>query len=377
MRPLEGLLVLDFSQFLAGPWAALRLADLGARVVKIERPVVGDACRQLGVFNQKLDGDSVLFHTINRGKESVVADLKDPTDLARVKKLVTTADVLVQNFRPGVMQRFGLDYPSVAELNPRLVYGSVSGYGNTGPWAGKPGQDLLAQSLSGALWLNGHSEDPPLPFGTSIADSFTGTHLAQGILACLYRRSVTGQGGLVEVSLMESMIDLQFETFTAFLNDPSMVPHRPKAYGCSPYTAAPYGVYPTADGYLAIAMSPVPRLAKLLALEDALAAFGHDPDSEFAQRDQIMLLLAAHLRTAPTQHWLDILEPADVWCCEVLDWPQLLDHDGFRTLNMLQEVTRPDGPTMVTTRYPIRIDGEVLRSPIGAPRLGQNMGDIG
>ncbi len=372
MRPLEGLLVLDFSQFLAGPSAALRLADLGARVVKVERPEVGDACRQLSIANQQLDGDSVLFHTINRNKESVVADLKDPSDLARVNRLVERADVLIQSFRPGVMGRFGLDYPGVVKLNPAIVYGSVTGYGAEGPWAERPGQDLLAQALSGLPWLNGHRDDPPLPLGISVADLFTGALLAQGLLACLCRRGLTGRGGLVEVSLMESVIDMQFEPFTAFLNDRSMVPRRPAADGCSAYGAAPYGVYRTADGYLAIAMTPIPRLGSLLGL-DALAEY-QEPTTWFQRRDEILSLISSHIRSATTRHWLDILEPADVWCAEVLDWPHLVTHEGFIALDMIQNVTRPDGPTVATTRCPIRIDGEILQSPLGAPRLGQNRG---
>src|SRR5947208_12872249 len=155
MKPLEGLLVLDFSIFLAGPLAALRLGDLGARVIKIERPDVGDLCRQLYISNLELDGDSTLFHSINRNKESFAANLKEARELNRVRKLIATADVLIQNFRPGVMNKLGLDYESLRKINPRLVYASITGYGSEGPWADKPGQDLLAQSLSGLTWLSG------------------------------------------------------------------------------------------------------------------------------------------------------------------------------------------------------------------------------
>src|SRR5215217_1201619 len=148
-RPLAGLLVLDFSQFLAGPSCALRLADLGARVVKIERPQGGDLGRRLYISNLEFDGDSTLFHSINRNKESFAADLKQTDDVKQVKRLIVRADVLIQNFRPGVMERLDLGYDAVKGLNPRLVYGTVTGYGSTGPWRDKPGQDLLAQSLSG------------------------------------------------------------------------------------------------------------------------------------------------------------------------------------------------------------------------------------
>src|ERR1035441_2298771 len=192
MKPLEGLLVLDFSQFLAGPAAALRLADLGARVVKIERPKVGDLGRQLYISGLELDGDSTLFHSINRNKQSFAADLKNPAELAAVKKLIQRADVLIQNFRPGVMEKIGLHYNAVKELNTALVYGLITGYGKHGPWSQKPGQDLLVQSMSGLVWLSGVANDPPTPMGLSVADMYAGAHLVQGILACLVRRGISG-----------------------------------------------------------------------------------------------------------------------------------------------------------------------------------------
>jgi crotonobetainyl-CoA:carnitine CoA-transferase CaiB-like acyl-CoA transferase len=199
-RPLAGLTVLDFSQFLAGPSSAMRLADLGARVIKVERPGAGELGRHLYISNLELDGDSTLFHSINRNKESFAADLKNPDDLAKVKRLIARADVLIQNFRPGVIERIGLGYEAVRELNPRLVYAAVTGYGSTGPWKEKPGQDLLVQSLSGITWLSGDANQGPVPFGLAIADMLAGAHLTQGILACLVRRGVTGRGGLVEAS---------------------------------------------------------------------------------------------------------------------------------------------------------------------------------
>ena len=213
MKLLEGIVVLDFCQFLSGPSAAMRLGDLGARVIKIERPETGDAGRRLTLRNLVSDGDAVNFQIINRGKESYTANMKDPADLARVKKLAARADVMISNFRPGIMARMGLDYKTVRALNPGIVYGTVTGYGTEGPWVKKPGQDLLAQSISGVAYLSGNEADPPVALGLSLADSITGTHLAQGLLACLVRRSRTGAGGKVEVSLLESMLDLQFESF--------------------------------------------------------------------------------------------------------------------------------------------------------------------
>ncbi len=370
MRPLEGLIVLDFSQFLAGPAAALRLADLGARVIKIERPDGGDLCRRLYISNLELDGDSTLFHTINRNKESFAANLKDRSDLERVRRLVARADVMIQSFRPGIMERLGLDYASIRNINPRIVYGSITGYGETGPWRDKPGQDLLAQSLSGLLWLSGNTDDPPTPMGLAVADLLTGAALAQGILACLVRRAVTGTGGLVQVSLLEAMLDFQFEVLTTYLNDGGKLPRRSRISNGHAYLAAPYGVYATADGWLALAMTPIPRLGELIGLP-ALAQY-QDTERCFTCRDEIKAQIADHLKTRPTRHWLDILEPADVWCAEVLDWPHLLAHEAFKALDMIQQVTRPGGASLLTTRCPICIDGEWLTSPLGAPRVGQD-----
>jgi CoA:oxalate CoA-transferase len=374
MKPLDGLLVLDFAQFLAGPWAATRLADLGARVIKIERPGTGDIGRQLYISNLGLDGDSTLFHSINRNKQSYAADLKHPADLARVKRLIARADVLIQNFRPGVMERIGLDAAACAALNPRLVYGTVTGYGRTGPWVDKPGQDLLAQAVSGLPFLNGDAGQPPVPFGLSVADLTASAHLVQGILAALVRRGVTGRGGLVEVNLLESVLDLQFEVLTTFLNDGGREPQRSAVNNAHAYLGAPYGIYATADGFLALAMGSVPRLGELLALP-ALAAFA-DPATWFSRRDEIKRLLADHLRTRPTRHWLARLEPADYWCAEVLTWPQLWQTDAFRDLQFVQEVVRDDGPALRTTRCPITIDGERYTARRGAPRVGQHTAAI-
>lgn len=374
MKPLEGLLVVDFSQFLAGPAAALRLADLGARVLKIERPQGGDLCRQLYVSNLELDGDSTLFHTINRNKESFAADLKKPEDRTIVWELVKRADVIIQNFRPGVMEKLGFHYDAVAAQNPRVVYGEVTGYGKIGPWKDKPGQDLLAQSISGMPWLNGNADDPPIPFGLAIADMFAGAHLVQGLLACLVRRGITGKGGYVEVSLIESALDFQFEVLTTHLNDGGKLPERSALNGAHAYLGAPYGVYKTTDGYLALAMGSVVRLGELLNCP-ALLAYA-DSKSLFAERDGIKRILADLLLTNTTDHWLSILEPADIWCADVFTWTRLLNHEGFQVLDFVQTVSRGDGISLPTTRCPIRIDGQLLKSPKGAPRVGEHTAAI-
>ena len=371
--PLEGLLVLDFSLFLAGPSAALRLADLGARVLKVERPDGGDPGRSLYINEVGLDGDSLLFHSINRNKESICLDLKDERDRRRAQRLIARADVVISSYRPGVAERIGLDYDSVAGINARAVVGAVTGYGSDGPWVNRPGQDLLAQSVSGLPWLNGNADHPPMPFGLSVADMLAGTHLVQGILAALVRRSVTGRGGRVDVSLLESILDLQFEVYTTYLNDGNRPPVRSSVNNGNAYLGAPYGIYETGDGFMAVAMGPIQRLGDLLGLDELREA---KPGEEFSRRDELKAALADLLRTQTTAHWLAILEPGGWWCSELFTWDEMTAHPGFQALRAVQEVQRGPGTEMRTTRCPIRIDGRVLTSPKGAPRLGSDTASI-
>jgi crotonobetainyl-CoA:carnitine CoA-transferase CaiB-like acyl-CoA transferase len=372
--PLKGLLVLDFSQFLSGPLATLRLADMGARVIKVERPGQGDLGRTLYLSDLDIDGVNTLFHAINRNKESFAADLKDSRDMEKLRRLIARADVMVQNFRPGVIQRLKLDYESVSQSNPRIVYGSISGYGEAGEWRGRPGQDLLAQARSGIMWLSGNEDDPPTPFALAIADMLTGHNLCQGILACLVRRGVTGRGGHVETSLLESLIDFQFEVLTTYLNDGRRPPRRSSFRNAHSYLSAPYGVYDTKNGHLALAMMHLPILGSLLEIPE-LAEVKNSADA-FCRRDEIKRLIADRLRQDTSEHWLGILDAADIWCSEVLDWPKLLASAGFQELRMLQTVVNGNGLEILTTRCPFRIDGEVLSSPKAAAKVGEQTAAI-
>ncbi|PJJ65371.1 CaiB/BaiF CoA transferase family protein [Compostimonas suwonensis] len=377
VRPLDGILVLDFSQFLAGPVAAMRLADLGARVIKIERPGTGDIGRTLAFAGRTADGDTVSFHAMNRNKEGITADLKNPDDLARVRELVVKADVIIQNFRPGVMERIGLDYESVRAINPRIVYGSASGYGDEGPWKDRPGQDLLAQSISGLPWLSGSRDDGPVPVGLSIADHLTSCHIAEGVTALLFRRERTGLGGHAQTSLLESTLDLQFELLSTHLNDSTVTVQRNGKHSAHAFLSAPYGTYPTSDGYLALAMNPIPTIGRLLGLSELEQLT--DPESWWNEQEKIEALLASHFALNTTQYWLDILDAADVWCAPVLTLEELVAHEGFEALRMTQTVVRDSGHTddgqtlsLSTTRSPIRIDGRILTSDKPAPKLGQH-----
>jgi CoA:oxalate CoA-transferase len=369
-KPLDGILIVDFSQFLSGPLCALKLADYGARVIKVERPGTGDLCRTLYLSDTEIGGTNSLFHAINRNKESFTADLRDEGDRAMLRRLVTRADVVMQNFRPGVIERQGFGPADVRKLNPGAVYASISGYGEAGPWVDLPGQDLLAQARSGLLWLTGSRNDPPVPMGLAVADMLAGNALAQGILAALVRRARTGKGAVVETSLLEALLDFQFEVLTTHLNDGGRLPERAAFGGAHAYLGAPYGVYQTADGWLALAMTPsLERLAGLMGIAGMERWFA-DPRAALRDRDAIKAVIAGAVRNQTTAHWLALLQPADIWCAEVLDWPALMAEAAFTRLQMVQHITGP-GVSLDTLRGPVRIDGEALTSPRAAPALGE------
>ena len=369
-KPLSGLIVLEFSQFLSGPYAGLRLADLGARVIKIERPEKGDLCRNLYISDTDLDGDSTLFHAINRNKESFSADLKNQQDLEKVKKLILKADIITQNFRPGVIERIGLDFNNVKKINSKIVYGTISGYGSEGPWKNLPGQDLLAQSRSGLVWLNGNGGEAPTPMGLAAADILAGHNLVEGILSGVIKSIKTGKGSHIETSLLESLLDYQFEVLTTYFNDGFREPVRSNYNNAHAYLSAPYGIYKTLDGFIAIAMTPIPVLGDLLNL-DSIKPFINQKDW-FTKRDQIKKLIGDWLVKKTSKYWLDILEPADIWCAEVLDWKEMLQHQGFKVLDMIQRIKRFDGLNIETLRCPIRINNKIFKSEIAAPIIGQH-----
>ena len=374
MKLLQDIVVLDFSQFLSGPSASLRLADMGAQVIKIEKKGTGDICRQLYVSDVMIEGESTIFHAINRNKQSYAADLKDENDVQKIKQLIAKADVMVHNFRPGVMKRLGLDYEEVKQINPQIIYGEVSGYGDDGPWKGLPGQDLLLQAISGLSWLSHNKDKKPTPTGVAVVDILTGTHLAQGLLAALYRRGVSGIGGLVQVSMLESILDFQFELLTCFYNDGGQLPQRSAISNGNAYIPAPYGIYTTSDSYMALAMGDIQLLGKILGCS-ALNAF-QNKEEWFTRRDEIKNVLTDHLASQTTGYWLSLLEPAGIWCSEVMNYDKLMQKDAYKLLQMEMEVRTGAGYTLKTTRCPVRIDGKILHSALGAPVLGEHNAQI-
>lgn len=370
--PLKGLLVLEFSQYLSGPSAGLRLADLGARVIKIERPNGGDAGRKLSIKNLWVGNDSLLFHTINRNKESFTADLKNENDIAIVKQLIAKADILTHNFRPGIMEKIGLSYTQVQQINPKIIYAEISGYGKIGPWKHKPGQDLLLQSVTGLAYTTGNASNAPVPFGLSIADTLCGAQLVQGILAALIRRQKINKGALIEISLMESLLDFQFELLTTYYNS-GLALKRSEISNGNPLLGAPYGIYATQNGFIAIAMMDINVLATVIEC-NALAIYSQE--HSFINRDEIKSILSSHLKQQATEYWIAKLHEHDLWAMEVVDWNMMTQNLAYQTLKMEQQVSIGNHQHITTTRCPIRINGQRIVTAKAAPLLGEHTASI-
>ncbi|MBF2759081.1 MAG: CoA transferase [Ectothiorhodospiraceae bacterium AqS1] len=366
--PLEGIRIVDFSQFLAGPYASLKLLDMGARVIKIENPENGDLCRHIYLSNTNINGDSTLFHAINRGKESIALDLKSPKGLAAARTLIIHADIVIQNFRPNVIDRLGLGYEELKAIKPDIIYGSISGYGDRGKWADLPGQDLLVQARSGIMWLGGNADQGPAPIGLPIADISAGANLAQGLLAALFRKERSGQGALVETSLLESLIDLQFEFLTTYLNNNQIPPERTQKGSAHGYLPAPYGVFETAQGHLALAMTPLDKLANLLNLQEN-PLFTADPQAGFTHRNEIHAALQTAFETKSADEWERLLIKHDIWCARILNWKEILQTEAGKALEMLLPPPKTTSAPLRHISAPIRLDGQRPPPSPKAPEL--------
>lgn len=370
--PLSGVTVLEFAQYLSGPCAGLRLADFGARVIKIERPISGESGRKLAIKNLWVEENSLLFHTINRNKESFTADFNNPEDMEVLRLLIKKAQVMLHNFRPGIMERKGLSFKEVSAINPSIVYAQITGYGANGEWTGKPGQDLLIQSMSGLTYTTGSASNNPMPLGLGIGDYICGSQAVQFILAALIKSKKTGQGVYLELSLLESLIDFQFEFLTTYFNGGGL-PMRAEKDNAHALLSAPYGIYKTADGYIAVAMMPLQQLNKVLRCNEL---DGFKEEEAFARRDEIKAVIADHVVTQNTGYWLANAKPHDLWMAPVLNWRQLRQKEGYKVLDMEQEVRLPSGSNFTTTRCPIRIDRKKIYNPKPAPVAGQDTNKI-
>lgn len=368
---LSGIRVISFTHFLQGPSASQILADLGADVIKVE-PFGGAFERGWTAPGRFLGGgESPFFALGNRNVRSIVVDLKHPDAAGPLRELLKDADVLIESFRPGVMEKLGLGWDALHELNPRLVYTSLSGYGSDGPYRDRPGQDVLIQALSGLAQATGPVGVPPTPVGACVVDQHGAVLGAVGILAALHGRERTGVGVRVESNLLSAALDLQIEPLTYALN--GFEPQRSATGISSGFYKAPYGVFATADGYLCISLTSTDTLARVFG-DDWFAGFG--PDDEFGARDLINARIVEHLATRTTAEWSEVFTAERVWFApvqgydEVIADPQVLHNDSF------DEYVHEQAGTVRVLKHAVTYDGRRpgIRTP--PPALGEQTREV-
>jgi crotonobetainyl-CoA:carnitine CoA-transferase CaiB-like acyl-CoA transferase len=367
--PLAGVVVADFSRILAGPYATMLLADLGATVIKVEGPGTGDDTRTW-VPPRSADGTATYYLAINRGKRSIVLDLADPADLDVAQRLAARADVMIENFKPGGLARFGLDHETVAAGNPRIIYCSISGFG-TAAGAALPGYDLLVQATSGLMSLTGAADGPPYRAGVAVFDVITGLHAAVAILAALQHRERTGEGQKLETNLLSAALSGLVNQTSAVLTG-DVVPGR---LGNAHLSLFPYEPLPTGDGELIVIAAndgQFRRLAIAIGAPELLEdpRFGSMGDRN-AHRDELRPLLLARLATKSAQEWFDILAPAGVPCGPI----NTID-DGLALAERLglDPVVAPGGVPSV--RNPVTYSATPPSYRLPPPALGAHGAEI-
>jgi crotonobetainyl-CoA:carnitine CoA-transferase CaiB-like acyl-CoA transferase len=371
--PLRDVTVLDFSQMMMGPLATQMFGDLGALVIKVERPGAGEWERSYLPQGVRIADESPYLLAMNRNKIGLAADLKNADDRARILELVAISDVVVHNFRPGVMERLGFGYEDLSRLNPRLVYASGSGYGEEGPWVARPGQDLLVQSASGLAWDSGPGSVPPVPSATPIVDAATGFLLAFNVVSAVLSARSTGEGRRIHASLLGTALLMQCQQALVTLNT-DLRYDRSDAGLAAPWTNAPYGVYETADGYVTMSMVANELLAKVLDLPDDL--LGLSDKDVFDRRDEVVSAITPQLRTETSEHWLAKMAKFDIWAAPVLSLDQILQHEQVKQNGYLDAIPTPDGGEVTVVGMGCTVSGVPTVNRLAAPRVGQHTDEI-
>lgn len=372
MQALDDVTIADFTQLMAGAWSAQKLGDMGADVIKIEPPH-GEPQRRMSYCGEFLDGEGFGYLAMNRSKRSVVLDLKTDEGHEAARRIVEDADVVLHNFRPGTMERLGFGYDDVTEYNEDVVYVHVSAYGSTGPYADRPGQDLIYQAVSGLAANTGRANDPPTPAGTVVVDEHTATLAAMHTLQALYHRAKTGEGQKVETSLFDAAIDFQCNEITYAMNTGEDLDRGEKTQG-HPYLYPPYGIYETADGYVAVGMAPMEGVADVLD-DDGLRDY-EDQAELFARRDEIHDRIEASTREWATADLIDALVDADVQANAVAQSTDVESHPQTQHNDMVVELDHPQGGQFKTTGIPARLSetpAEIGRSP---PSFGEHTREV-
>ena len=370
---LDGVRVLDFTQMMMGPWATQFLGDMGAEVIKVERPGTGEWERGLRAMGDLLGGQSPFFLAMNRNKKSVTLDLKHPRAREIALKLAETSDLVTENFRPGVMDRLGIGYEDLRSVNPGLVYVAGTGFGPDGPYVNRPGQDLLIQSMTGLAAYGGRRGDPPTPAGSSIVDSSTALLLAFSAMVGLFHRERTGRGQRIDVSLFNTAIALQCQELAAFMNMDRRWERSEAGIGGA-WLSAPFGIYATADGYLALAMGSLAVLADLLDLPE-LKDYD-SPERAWVDREDAYRIVASRLRDRTTKEWLGALGARDVWCAPVQTFEDIVEDPQVEHNELLATVRYPGLGDVRVVGVPVRFSDTPGTIRLGPPTVGQDTDEV-
>lgn len=371
---LKGIRVLDSSQMLAGPQCAMRLGDLGADVIKIEPPA-GEWQRSHSIANSYLDSESTPYLGMNRNKRGITVNLKQDQGRRVLYELVRKSDVFLQNYRVGTAAKLGVDYATLREINPRLIYCSISGYGQTGPYARRPGQDLLLQGYSGTLFSMGAKSDPPRPapfYGADVMASYTA---CIAILAALLARSHTGVGQEIDVPMLAVMLDCQQQELLTYLNT-GKLPPRSEEPLANAWINAPYGIYRTKDAWITLAMAPLDILGEVLD-NDTLRGMKEWTNGA-TRRDEVFRICRDALTARTTTEWIELFDRHNIWSGPVYDYTQLEADPHVRATGMIAEIPHPN-PKIGSYRQanvPVRMSGTPMRIARHAPMLGEHTAEV-
>ena len=376
----SGLRVLDLTRVLAGPWATQMLADFGAEVIKIEKPGEGDDTRGWGPpFVKNADdseGDAAYFHAANRGKKSVCIDMAKPEGAALIKQLAVKSDILVENFKVGGLKKYGLDYDSLAKTNPRLIYCSITGFGQNGPYANRAGYDFMIQGMAGVMSITGEPDGEPMKMGVAFADVFAGLHAVIGIQAALYAREKTRKGQHIDISLLDSQVSVLANQAMNYLVSGRV----PKRLGNAHPNIVPYQTFATKDGHIIMAVGNDRQFAEFCRI---IGAHHVGEDARFTtnrgrveQREILIPLLRPFLKLRSTAEWTAYFEAAAVPCGPINTIDQVFDNEQVKARGLLRELQGADGRKVPSVANPIVFSDAQQGNATPSPLLGQDTGAV-